>query len=272
MYLSPLYLLLFLLTPIESVFINQINKTHFSCDNEQNIFPMCKFNDDYCDCIDGSDENRTNACPNGEFYCANRFYEPVSISTSKVNDGICDCCDGTDEFNLGCPKTCIFLSSKEYELSMDTFLNLKRIVMNYPEEQYLSYFEYNKNLIEKIISTFHDLNDLMEKRFLLKSYLSKIENSLTEENENYFDDEGVSYKDLKILVNNLNDRIQLYEDFLKSQETIFNGFQKFSIFRDLFNEEVHKVNYKYFECELLPYKSFRCSGYKGNKYRQKNLG
>lgn len=38
-------------------YIKILNKTHFSCDDEENILHLSKFNDDYCDCIDGSDEN-----------------------------------------------------------------------------------------------------------------------------------------------------------------------------------------------------------------------
>ena len=36
---------------------NFLNATHFSCDNGTNIFPAKKFNDDFCDCMDGADEN-----------------------------------------------------------------------------------------------------------------------------------------------------------------------------------------------------------------------
>ena len=36
---------------------NFINNTHFSCDNGENILELEKFNDDFCDCLDGSDEN-----------------------------------------------------------------------------------------------------------------------------------------------------------------------------------------------------------------------
>jgi hypothetical protein len=38
-------------------YIKLLNKTHFSCDDEKNILNINKFNDDYCDCLDGSDEN-----------------------------------------------------------------------------------------------------------------------------------------------------------------------------------------------------------------------
>lgn len=38
-------------------FAKIFNETHFSCDDGQKIFDLNKFNDDFCDCKDGSDEN-----------------------------------------------------------------------------------------------------------------------------------------------------------------------------------------------------------------------
>jgi hypothetical protein len=40
-----------------SYYINMINKTHFDCDQGKNILHINKFNDDFCDCQDGRDEN-----------------------------------------------------------------------------------------------------------------------------------------------------------------------------------------------------------------------
>jgi len=34
-----------------------VNDTHFICDDGKNILDVDKFNDDFCDCKDGSDEN-----------------------------------------------------------------------------------------------------------------------------------------------------------------------------------------------------------------------
>ncbi|VDD82247.1 unnamed protein product [Mesocestoides corti] len=82
--------------------------------------PWSKVNDDYCDCVDGSDEPGTSACPDMEFYCSNIGHEGAFIHSSFVNDMVCDCCDGSDEY-LGlvkCENTCGTLA-KEKEEKLD---------------------------------------------------------------------------------------------------------------------------------------------------------
>ena len=85
--------------------------------------PATAVNDDYCDCVDGSDETHTSACSGsvvgsgGSFTCAVGGYRsPVSIQSSKVHDGICDCCDGSDESGNGsralCANTCADLQAE----------------------------------------------------------------------------------------------------------------------------------------------------------------
>lgn len=73
----------------------------FVCIHSRETIDFLKINDDYCDCLDGSDEPGTNACPNGIFFCAfqhsNSKFKKLLPST-MVNDGICDCCDGSDEW------------------------------------------------------------------------------------------------------------------------------------------------------------------------------
>ncbi|KAM3956298.1 uncharacterized protein ACR2FA_009749 [Aphomia sociella] len=74
----------------------------FKCLNSEQRIPYEQLNDDFCDCVDGTDEPSTNACDNGTFYCDTQYQgKPTSLNkipSGKVNDGICDCCDGSDEW------------------------------------------------------------------------------------------------------------------------------------------------------------------------------
>ncbi|GAQ88290.1 Glucosidase 2 subunit beta [Klebsormidium nitens] len=79
--------------------------------------PCERLNDDFCDCMDGTDEPSTTACSGfgGRFECRK---SRELIPTSLVNDGVCDCCDGSDEFSTmskaygKCPHRCLRSDSK----------------------------------------------------------------------------------------------------------------------------------------------------------------
>lgn len=78
------------------------SKDTFKCFQSYEEIEFSKVNDDYCDCLDGTDEPGTNACENGIFYCEHQSdSQEISnfVKSYKVNDGICDCCDGSDEWN-----------------------------------------------------------------------------------------------------------------------------------------------------------------------------
>lgn len=82
-------------------FYEKSDANTFKCINSMENISFDKINDDYCDCMDGSDEPGTNACANGEFHCNRESLTRkslVKIPSSRVNDGICDCCDGSDEW------------------------------------------------------------------------------------------------------------------------------------------------------------------------------
>ncbi|PIA47650.1 hypothetical protein AQUCO_01400339v1 [Aquilegia coerulea] len=78
------------------------------CKDGSKKFTKAQLNDDFCDCLDGTDEPGTSACPGGKFYCRNAGHAPLTIFSSRVNDGICDCCDGSDEYDgrTNCTNTC----------------------------------------------------------------------------------------------------------------------------------------------------------------------
>ena len=82
-------------------FYEATEDNQFICIHSMEKISYTQVNDDYCDCGDGSDEPGTNACPNGEFFCANQIpFEGYAkkLPSNRVNDGICDCCDGSDEW------------------------------------------------------------------------------------------------------------------------------------------------------------------------------
>ncbi|XP_042467421.1 glucosidase 2 subunit beta-like [Zingiber officinale] len=78
------------------------------CKDGSKKFTKQQLNDEFCDCVDGTDEPGTSACPEGKFYCRNLGHTPQIIFSSRVNDGLCDCCDGSDEYNgnIKCSNTC----------------------------------------------------------------------------------------------------------------------------------------------------------------------
>lgn len=87
------------------------------CKDGSKSFTRDRLNDNFCDCIDGTDEPGTSACPEGKFYCRNAGSIPRLIFSSRVNDRFCDCCDGSDEYDGGvmCPNTCIMGGNIEYK-------------------------------------------------------------------------------------------------------------------------------------------------------------
>ncbi|KAJ8752108.1 hypothetical protein K2173_001783 [Erythroxylum novogranatense] len=97
----------------ENYFASQLIK----CKDGSKSFTRDRLNDNFCDCVDGTDEPGTPACPRGKFYCRNLGSAPQFIFSSRINDRICDCCDGSDEYDKGvnCPNTCVMGGNVAYE-------------------------------------------------------------------------------------------------------------------------------------------------------------
>lgn len=102
----------------------------FTCIHSKEKIDFLQVNDDYCDCLDGSDEPGTNACSNGMFFClfqdSRKKYRRV-IPSTMVNDGICDCCDGSDEWSAA-PLT--FRFNGEF-FNVEVFLESKHWILNF---------------------------------------------------------------------------------------------------------------------------------------------
>lgn len=98
----------------------------FVCDGTVKLSDS-QVNDEYCDCLDGTDESLTSACPNGRFTCTNDGFLPKSFSTGFVDDGICDCCDGSDEQKkrIACSNTCIESASSYMQAQRDSLAKYK---------------------------------------------------------------------------------------------------------------------------------------------------
>ncbi|KAH6788889.1 kinase C substrate [Perilla frutescens var. frutescens] len=97
------------------------------CKDGSKSFTRDRVNDDFCDCVDGTDEPGTSACPASKFYCKNTGSTPRFLFSSRVNDQICDCCDGSDEYDgaVLCPNTCIMGGNIVYtKLKYDSASNL----------------------------------------------------------------------------------------------------------------------------------------------------
>lgn len=105
------------------------------CKDGSNSFARDRLNDGFCDCVDGTDEPGTSACPHGRFYCRNEGSTSQLLFSSRVNDNICDCCDGSDEYDgsFTCLNTCLRdanVSNGEYNYTTKMALGDKSLHKN----------------------------------------------------------------------------------------------------------------------------------------------
>ncbi|KAA8542885.1 hypothetical protein F0562_024037 [Nyssa sinensis] len=121
------------------------------CKDGSKKFTKSQLNDDFCDCLDGTDEPGTSACPNGKFYCRNAGHVPLSLYSSRVNDGICDCCDGSDEYD---GKEGVTLRKREVEAA-------KLAVVK--EESELSKLKNEEKILKGLVQQLKERKEQIEK-------------------------------------------------------------------------------------------------------------
>jgi hypothetical protein len=105
---------------------------------------------------------------------------------------------------------------------------------------------------------------------LLKNYLDKMEANLSEENQDYTDDNDINLNSLIKSLDFVNTKIEENKEYIKENLSLMANYERLSIFKDI-SEICLKAQYKSYECEMC-FKSFTCTSYKKNKHKSKNLG
>lgn len=152
------------------------------CKDGSKKFSREQLNDDFCDCVDGTDEPGTSACPEGKFYCHNVGHLPQSIFSSRVNDGICDCCDGSDEYDgtIKCKNSC-WEAGKEAREKLNKKIKIYQegvIIRRNEVEKGKHEFAKDKEELSKLKNEEKMLQDLVDK---LKEQKERIEKAEEEE-------------------------------------------------------------------------------------------
>ena len=253
-------------------FINKINSTHFSCDNGDVVLPLSSLNDDYCDCNDGSDENKTNACYNGKFFCKNRLYYSKLISSYKLNDGYCDCCDGSDESDNKCNNTCIQQSKVEFSNIENDFITLKQVVNSYKPEENEEYFGYHFKMINELKGIMQLQIKLKKKYHLINSYIRHVELRLNEDNynnENFIDGNDIKLTELRRIGLKIKEKIDINQKYLVENKYMLISYINYGIFKE-FSDDCIETKYNEYICELCLSK-FTCRGETKEKKSKTNV-
>ncbi|XP_073298724.1 glucosidase 2 subunit beta isoform X1 [Primulina huaijiensis] len=156
------------------------------CKDGSKSFSRDRLNDNFCDCLDGTDEPGTSACPAGKFYCRNAGSTPRFLFSSRVNDDICDCCDGSDEYDgtAICPNTCVMGGNIVYQTrDYDSFGNSRKSKpgintedsthkLREPEEELIEWVHrWNLSLNLQVC----DINSISFRGFLGNGHLTRLD-------------------------------------------------------------------------------------------------
>eukprot|EP01038_Epipyxis_sp_PR26KG_P008063 gene8063-10923_t len=182
--------------PIQKSKYDQLLAKEFKCDDGKKLLAWSSINDDFCDCLDKSDEPGTNACSDNKFTCINQGYKVLIISSSRVDDFVCDCCDGSDEkAAVKCPNICNQAAEKERALieKKSNAFRIGHAIRNDWE---------NKSLTERTqaVSAANNIEDASHQ---LKMNIQQIEEEISEiENQLFKETEGIRSQ-IELAVNGL---------------------------------------------------------------------
>lgn len=220
------------------------NGNSFRCIKSGELIPFEDLNDDYCDCLDGSDEPGTSACgfvsaqPNTVtgFWCRNAGHLPQTISATLVDDGICDCCDGTDEKDGNCKNICLEVGAVDRER--------RKKEMEAANEGFSIRQNLSKQGSEALLAAVEEIKTLEEEVEQLKKQR---------------EEHNVIKEDLAFKEKAEKDRCQAIEDektaeieALNTAKRIATAFQAFDLNKDGFISISEIVSFKFLNPERNP--------------------
>lgn len=164
------------------LYVSKNNK--FTCFDGKKELKYSQLNDDFCDCLDGSDEPGTSACANGRFYCINAGFKPLILPSTRVNDGISDCCDCSDEYfsNAKCINNCIELGSADRirEKHQQELLKSGNQVRLEMAQRGKKQKEEQKIRVAELEKAKQQAEQLKEEKYNIKSDAEQLENAALE--------------------------------------------------------------------------------------------
>jgi hypothetical protein len=173
----------------------------FLCDGIH--LPINKINDNFCDCLDGTDEPGTSACHTGIFTCQNPGFQITKIPSSRVDDRICDCCDGSDEIPSLCPNDCDAIAAQERK-SLEIFYQNYLIGSKIKQEK--------KNEIEKKIQLSYDSMEA------LAPQLSEVTDKLQQTQQRLEHELVIEKEEMHELTRQLSQQLSSFFEFEKMNE------------------------------------------------------
>jgi len=208
---------------------SQRNGDTFDCDGEE--IGVSVYNDDYCDCEDGSDEPGTSACSHisssAQFYCVNENHISKSIFTSRVDDGICDCCDGSDESSGDCENTCeeearvYRLAHMEEQKRFDAGAEKKKALLQRAKSKRIEMKKKVEELTETLRSVESELEELREEEKRVKKEHDDTKEKRKQEGEakllSILGLSGLSHEDFMNIIFELGTVSEQYVDIIRGQ-------------------------------------------------------